>query len=252
MPLQSRLTGRKIQNPLAYISYLYSPEVKNAMLKRLAYLLSVIFHPLLIPTIMLFLLLLINPYLFNINDISEEAGRFNLLLIFLYTFFIPAVSIIVLYFLGWISSPSIPDRQERIAPYLITGMLYLWVFYNFYREQQMPTAYVSFMLGTVIALFLAFFLNLFTKISAHTVGMGGLVGMVLITLLWFSYGAFTFQVRWLGTVEMSVSTLLLIVIFLAGLVGSARLLLNSHNLNDLFGGYLVGFIAQLVAFRFLF
>ncbi len=222
------------------------------MLKKLAYIISVVFHPLLIPTIMLFLLLLINPYIFKVREIGEEASRITLLLVFLYTFFVPAISIGVLYLLGWISSPDIKDRQERIAPYLITGILYLWIFYNFYKQQQVPPPYTSFMLGATIALFIAFFINIFSKISAHAVGMGGLVAMVLISIISFSHGAFTFKLRGVGMVEMSDSSLLLIVIFLAGLVGSARLFLGAHHPRDLYGGYLVGFVSQLIAFRFLF
>ena len=59
------------------------------------------------------------------------------------------------------------------------------------------------MLGATIALFIAFFINIFSKISAHAVGMGGLVAMVLISIISFSHGAFTFKLRWVGMVEMS-------------------------------------------------
>lgn len=222
------------------------------MLKQFAWGISVIFHPLLGPTYMLILLLLINPYLFGVHSIGEQAGKYLLLLIFLYTFFVPALSILVMYFLGMVSSLDMPDKQERIGPYLITGIFYGWVFYNFLKNGQVPTAYTSFMLGTVIALFMAFFVNIFSKISAHAVGMGGLVGMVLISMLFFSYGTFRVTLPWMGVLEISVSMLLLAVVLLAGLVGSSRLILKAHEQMDLYGGYIVGFFAQVVAFRFLF
>lgn len=222
------------------------------MLRSLAWGLSVVFHPLLIPFYMLLVLLLVNPYLFGVSSVQDEGARFTLLLVFLYTFFLPSVSVLVMYFLGMVSDINMPDKDERIGPFLITGVLYMWVYYNFSQKGQLPTAYVSFMLGTVIALFLAFLLNIFSKISLHTVGMGGLIGMLIITLLWFSYGSFSVAVDGYGTVNVSMLNLLLVGIVLAGAVGTARLLLDAHEPNEVFGGYLVGFAAQVFAFVYVF
>jgi hypothetical protein len=222
------------------------------MLKSLAWGLSVVFHPLLIPSYMLFVLLLVNPYLFGVSSVQDEGARFTLLLVFLYTFFLPAVSVMVMYFLGMVSAVDMPEKEERIGPFLITGILYMWVYYNFSQKGQLPTAYVSFMLGAVIALFLAFILNIFSKISLHTVGMGGLIGMLIITLLWFSYGSFTVEINGYDAVDISMLHLLLVGIVLAGAVGTARLLLQAHEPNEVFGGYLVGFAAQVFAFIYVF
>ncbi|MEM1214310.1 MAG: hypothetical protein AAGJ82_01400 [Bacteroidota bacterium] len=217
------------------------------MLRAIAWGLSVVFHPLLVPFYMLIILLLVNPYLFGVSHWADEGARLDIIQIFLYTFFIPATAFIVMYFLGMISGLDAPEREERIGPYLITGMLYLWVYYDLAQTGRMPTAYASFMLGAVIALFLAFLLNVFSKISAHTVGMGGLVGMILITLLWFSYGSFSF-----GQGEVSMLQFLIVAIVLAGAVGTARLLLRAHEPNEIYGGYLIGFSAQIFAFVYVF
>lgn len=222
------------------------------MLRSLAWGLSVVFHPLLIPTYMLLLLLLINPYLFGVSSPQDEAAKMLLLLVFLYTFFIPAVSFVVMYFLGMIQDIQVKDKQERIGPYLITGMLYLWVYYNFSQTGQLPPAYVAFMLGAVIALFLSFLINIFSKISAHAVGMGGLVAMVVISMLWFSYGSFTLAFSGSAPVEVSMIHLLMIIIVAAGAVGTARLLLKAHEPADVFGGYFIGFVTQFFAFAFVF
>ena len=221
------------------------------MLRSLAMGLSVVFHPLLVPTYMLLLLLLINPYLFGVSSPQDEGAKVLLLLVFLYTFFIPAVSFTVMYFLGMIDDIQVKDHHQWIGPYLVTGVLYLWVYYNFSKTGQLPPAYVSFMLGAVIALFLAFIINNFSKISAHAVGMGGLVGMVIISMLWFSYGTFTLELS-SGPLEISMLHLLMAVIVAAGAVGTARLLLKAHEPSDVFGGYFIGFAAQFFAFAFVF
>jgi membrane-associated phospholipid phosphatase len=222
------------------------------MLRSLAFSLSVVFHPLLIPSYMLLLLLLINPYLFGVSSPQDEPAKLLLVLVFLYTFFIPAVSFMVMYFLGMIKDIQVNDRTERIGPYLITGMLYLWVYYNFSQNGEMPTAYVSFMLGVVIALFLAFIVNIFSKISAHAVGMGGLVGMVIISMLWFSYGSFSLQFNNGQPFEVSMLHLLMLAVIAAGAVGTGRLILKAHEPSEVYGGYLVGFATQFFAFAFTF
>lgn len=227
-------------------------EQRVSILGRLAQGISIVLHPLLVPTYMLILLLVVNPFLFGINSISERNGRLTLLMVFLYTFFVPMVSVLVMRFLGMMKSLEMADRTERIGPFLVTGVLYLWIFYNFWNSPIIPTAYTAFMLGVVIALFAAFFVNLFSKISLHAVGMGGLVAMVAITMLLFSGSSFTLALGGWGTYSVSVTLLFIVVVFLAGLVGTCRLFLRAHEPLDLYGGYLVGFTAQLLAVRFFF
>lgn len=217
------------------------------MLRATAWIFSVIFHPLLVPLYMLIILLLVNPYLFGVSHLLDEGAQLVLLEVFLYTFFIPATAFTVMYFLGMIGRLDVPEREDRIGPYLVTGMLYLWVYYNFAQTGRMPPAYVSFMLGAVIALFISFFLNIFSKISAHAVGMGGLIGMLVITTLWFSYGSFLF-----GENEIEMLQLLIGAIVIAGAVGTARLLLKAHEPSEIYGGYLVGFASQIFAFAYVF
>ncbi len=220
------------------------------MVQLTAKLVSLIFHPLLILTYMLVLLLLINPYLFGIHNIGQQFSKVLILQIFLFTFFIPAFAIFMLRTLGLVKSPDLRERTDRIGPYIITGILYLWLNQNVLANSQVPSAFSIFMLGATIGLFVAFFINIFSRISAHTVGMGALVGMIAIAMLRYSYGTFTLP---LGSmeVEVTVLALFLIVLFFAGLVGTARLLLQKYAPADLFGGYFVGFLAQIVAFQIL-
>lgn len=222
------------------------------MLVIIARIISFLFHPLLMLTYMLVLLLMINPYLFGVSSISDKTSQVLLLRIFLTTFFIPGVSVSMLRMLGLIQSLEMKDKNERIGPYIITGVFYLWIFYNFLHNSLIPTAYTTFVLGAVIALFLSFFINIFTKISAHAVGVGGMVGMVLITALLFSYDTFTLQLPWLGYFEANMNLVLILVILMAGMVGTSRLLLDAHHPRDLYGGYAVGFLSQLIALRFMF
>ena len=84
------------------------------MLRYLAYFFSIIFHPLLVLTYMLIILLLVNPYMFGVNSIASSTPL--ILMIFLSTFFIPVVAVVMMKFLGLISSFEMRDRHERIGP----------------------------------------------------------------------------------------------------------------------------------------
>lgn len=215
------------------------------MLRVAAHIISVVFHPLLMLTYMLVLLLLINPYLFGVHNIKGNAPL--ILFVFLSTFMIPAFAVFMMKQLDFISSIQMHDRMERTGPYIITGIFYLWMFRNVLDNPNIPTAFTVFVLGSTIGLFLAFFINIFSKISAHAVGMGGLMAMVVISMFLYSYDDFVINLNSFGIVKCSMNTLLMASIVLAGIVGTSRLLLKAHEPKDLYGGYLVGFSAQLIA-----
>jgi len=220
------------------------------MLRFLAHVFSVVFHPLLIVTYMLIILLLVNPYMFGVNGLT--GGKQLILLIFLSTFIIPAFAVFMMKALGMIDSLQMKTKSERIGPYIVTGILYMWLFQNILNNPEIPSAYKVFVLGATIGLFVAFFFNLFTKISMHALGMGGLLGMIIITSLLFSYGSFVFSIGPFGMMEMSMNALLMLVIILCGIVGTSRLLLNAHNLQDLYSGFIIGLGAQFLALRIMF
>ncbi len=213
---------------------------------------SLIFHPLLMITYMLVILLWVNPYLFGVHDLTEASSRILILQVFLSSFFIPGMAVAMLRFTGLVKSIELPDKQDRIGPYIISGIFYLWLFRNLLTNTLIPNIYTSFVLGATIALFVAFFINIFSKISAHATGMGGLVAMIYITLSTFpEYASFSIPLFNGQILEITLSALLITVIVIAGLVGVSRLILDAHEPSDLYGGYLVGFIAQFIALKFV-
>lgn len=221
-------------------------------MQALAKIISVLFHPLLILTYMLVLFLLVNPYVFGIHSIQEPFGMQLILRVFLSSFFIPLVAVLMLRFTGLLQSLEMPERQERIIPYIVTGIFYLWLFRNLVDNTTIPRLFSSFALGTTIALFLAFFINLFSKISAHAVGMGGIIGMIVLLMSYFpDYNVV--QLPWGGgdVLEISTTIVLMLALLLAGVVGSSRLSLKAHEPLDLYGGYFVGFVGQMIALRFI-
>lgn len=198
---------------------------------------------------MLLLLMWINPYMFGVNHLFERS---ELIILMLPTsVIIPIICILLMKPLGFINSYQLSTREERIVPYITTAILYCWLFINIYNQALFPRAYAIFFLGGLLALFLTFFINNFSKISAHSVGAGGLVGMMALTYAFFSYDYVPLYLPGIFEGEISVGILLLVSIVLAGAIGTARLLLEAHTRQDIYGGYIVGLSTQLIAFQLI-
>lgn len=221
------------------------------MPRSFATLLSVLFHPLLIATYMMLALLLLNPYLFGVNNMLDRLPLVGIL--FFTTFVMPLFMTLMLKQLDFVSSWTLETREDRIATYIVTGFFYvsMTVFFLYYYP-DIPNAYSSFLLGVTIALFASFILNLFIPVSTHAVGMGGLLAMILLTLFQFNYGTMRFNLGDQGILFIHPILLLLVVCFFTGLVGTARMQLRQYNTQELLGSYLLGILAQIIALRIVF
>lgn len=213
-----------------------------AMHPLLARLISFLGHPLLVLTYALLLFIAVNPYAFGARSLSDTRAVLLLASVFSTTFLIPGFGVALMKPLGLIRSLEMRDKQERIGPYIITGVFYLWLFKNLVSGGQAPMLYTECVLGAAIGLFFAFFINIFTKISAHATGMGGLVAMT-----WLAARAWTGAPLSLGTLDLSLNAALALVAAAAGLVGTARLALGAHTPADLWRGYAAGALAVLLA-----
>ena len=214
-------------------------------MRALAHLLSALTHPLLGATYILVLLLGVNPYLFGVNTLAEKAPL--IALVFGSSFIIPGLVILMMVGLEMLPSLAMPERTDRTIPLIAVGTLYLGLFAFCRKAPEVPVAYTALVLGCVVGLFAAFFVNLFSKISLHAVGMGGLVAAVLVVMELFAYDTLALALPGVGTVRLSLVVVLAAVILLAGLVGTARLGLRAHELTDVLGGYAVGFVAMAAA-----
>ena len=221
------------------------------MIKLFAKTISLLFHPLMVLTYILLVLILVDPYSFGANGVDSFNSRVLILRVFLSTFFIPMMAILMLYFLGMVRSLRLEDALDRTGPYIITGIFYLWLSRNFWDSTITPTIFTCFMLAATIALFLAFIINIFSKISIHAVGMGAIISMLLLTMLLSDYQVFNIDLPFLGTYQISLILVLLIGIVVAGLVGTARLYLQKHEQNDIYGGYLVGLLSPFIALQIM-
>lgn len=207
------------------------------MNRIVAHFFSIIGHPVFVLTYVLLLMLSISPYAFAVGNMFEQRSVLLLFAVFVSTVLLPVVGIGMMKSLGMVQTWQLSDKQERIGPFILSGVFYLWLFKNLLSGAQTPILYTAFVLGATISLFVCFFLNIFTKISVHAAGMGGFVSMLI--LLPFSWNEATEMVPFMG-VYLSWPVLIALAVLLAGAVGTARLALQAHTPTELYRGYVVG------------
>jgi len=218
--------------------------------RGIAHLLSILFHPLFMIMYVLILFIVINPYLFPYRNGREFGAIF--LIVFFTSVVIPGIAILLLYGTGLIESFNFKDKSDRIGPLIITSVAYLWLFLNIRTHSAIPGLFSSFVLGAIIAIFLSFFINNFSKISLHAVGLGGLF-LALLNLI-LTYGRSDTTVQLTQSLSFTIHNVLTIAIvsILIGAVLTSRLYLKAHTIQDIYGGFLVGVISQVIALRFFF
>ncbi|WP_139314913.1 PAP2 family protein [Saccharicrinis aurantiacus] len=200
----------------------------NSILIKLAKIISTLFHPLLMPTLGLLVIFSLNSH---ITYIPFEYRKYITLVIFVSTFVLPLSIMPLFYQLGVIKSIQMEKPKERIIP-LITTSFFFALGYLFLTRFQLPSFIASFYSGTLTAVVCALLITLFWKISIHMVGVGGVVGALLAISL--KYGVNTL-------------VMLTFCVFVAGLIGTARLKLNAHNPKQVYAGFALGLFSLLVA-----
>lgn len=145
-----------------------------------------------------------------------------------------------------IDSIEMPNKTDRIGPLIVTSVSYLWLYLNIRTHNAIPISYANFVLGALIAVFLAFFINNFSKISLHGVGIGGLIAASFFLMVRHGSALVDFQI-FNYSVSIDSIFLLAIITVLSGLVLGSRVFLGAHRMIDITGGVLAGIVGQLIA-----
>lgn len=194
-----------------------------------AKIISVLLNPLLMPTIGLFLIFNTNTYLSYAVPI--ELKKYTLILVLLLTFIIPFLFILLLRNRGVITSLEMHQPKERIFPYLITILAFVFTLYILTKTPIIPIIF-NFIIGATYATFIAFIINFKWKISAHAVGIGGLLGALLCIAI---------------KLNADVSLFVVFSLLAFGLLASARLTLKAHTPLQLYVGFFLGIGTQFIA-----
>jgi hypothetical protein len=186
-----------------------------------ARVISVIFHPLLMPVYGM-AIIFSAPTLYGYIPFAVKKV---LLLIVLVNNVLLPLSILP-FFLYWniISTWTISDRRERIIPLILTTILYSLSTFIIFRL-PVPAFLKSYILAASSLSLLVTIINFWWKISLHSVGAGALIAIVLI----LSFKMYT-PLLWY----------LIPAIIAGGLLLTSRLQLNLHNPLQVSFGLLIG------------
>lgn len=195
---------------------------------RVARIISLLFHPLIVPT--LGFLLLFNSQAYFAVMLNSTIKMAIYAIVVFNTLIIPALLALYLKRTGTIASLEMETPEERKLPYLFTACLYV-VTYYLLRKVNLPPLLYLFLLGATLALIVTILINLKWKISAHMVGWGGLTGAVI---------GLAFRL------DLDFRIVISLIVFISGLVGFARLRLKAHTPAQVYSGYLLGVACQLV------
>ena len=218
-------------------------------MKLAAHIISLVFHPLILVLLLVNVSYSLDYFSYYIND-QNSIGVLQIMN-FVLLVLLPLVGVLVLYGLNMISSFKMSEREDRIAPLIITMTFYIWYFINVFNNAVFPNSLKFIALGITLTVALAFFINNFSKISLHTTGAGSFV--VGFALLLFSIKKPFFHLSLWVFAELQVSAIFafILTIIIAGIIGSSRLYLKAHTTHEVYGGYLAGMIAQLLAFKII-
>jgi hypothetical protein len=199
-----------------------------------AHFISIIFQPLLIPSYIFLGVLIFLPYALNMT--GDLAWRF-MSMVFMTTFLIPLMGILLLKFTRNITNLNMEDRKERVFPFLFNAIFYGATTYLFWEKFRFPNLVTSILLSITISIVLLTLITIWWKISAHAIAIAGATGIYLALLIQSEPSDFYYAVA--------------ACFLFCGMVGSARLKLAAHDSRQVWFGFLIGFFVNFITILIL-
>lgn len=198
------------------------------MEKTLAKIFSYLFHPLIMTSLGMLIILISDT---SLSVLQPEVKRVSFIATMLFTSVFPASMIIILYITKMIDNAELQDRKERNLPMALALIMYLFTFFIMRSIPQLSEGHLVFLLCPTTALFVALLFNRFMKPSIHMVGIGMLLGIVLVLII--IYGA-------------SIQGIFVIMVLTGGILGTSRLVLGLHTPGEVLTGFMIGFLLTLL------
>lgn len=197
------------------------------MLQKIARIISILFHPILMPT--LGLLILFNSHSILIYT-YPSVKRAIYIITFFGTSILPLSFIPFFLYSKFVNNLFMKERKERVVPFLITTILYFFTYFLIWKF-PLSDFVKQFLLACAVNVGIATLISLKWKISIHMIGVGGIVGLLVSLVIYENANVLMF---------------LVIALFIAGLLGSARLVGDSHSPLQVYTGFLSGFFITVL------
>lgn len=205
------------------------------MIRKLALLLSVVFQPLLMPSLVFGLLF------FGVPQATSLPEAFKVRIFYLIvtaTLLIPMILMLGLRWSGYVKSLHFEEKGDRRIPFLLVTLFYVLITYFLKEKTEFDPILWQGMgvITTAVALLTA--VTYFWKMSAHLTGIGGVLAVTGILGFYFP--------------SMTVAYFLVAFLVLGGVVASSRLYLDAHRPAEVYVGLLVGFVTCWIGFSWIY
>ena len=200
--------------------------VADRTLIRTARVISAIFTPFSIP-FLAFLILFLFSYL-RIMPIQYKLIVLGV--VYCFTILMPTLTIFLFRKINGVSPEDLGERKRRFMPFLLTITSYVFCLVMMHRL-NIPWYMTGIILAALIMMVICIVVNLKWKLSEHMAGVGAIVGGLVSFSALFGYN----PVWWLC-----------LFILIAGVLGTARIILQHHTLGEVLVGFAVGLICSLL------
>ena len=167
--------------------------------------------------------------LFTFSYLSLLPAEYKLLVLTLVYFFTILAPTFLIHFYrktqGW-TRLELGQKRRRLVPYAISIICYglcLWALNSMHIYHFVSSIVFAALLVQIICATI----NIWWKISTHTAAIGGVAGALFVFAEIFSFN----PVWWLCG-----------VLLLAGVLGTARMILRQHSLPQVVTGFAIGFV----------
>ena len=186
---------------------------------------STILHPIVVPTIGVMLYFLIIP-----NNLRSNHKLTILGLIFVVTYLIPLVILIIFKKINIIKSYKTESIKERKLPVAIMITLF-YLLGNTLNKTSSLTDLSLLFYATSFGLFIIYLLfNFNIKASIHLLSLGISIGFFMVLS---------------SIYNQNFAILIIVLILLSGVLASARLHLEAHTNKEIYIGFFIGVLSNL-------
>ena len=196
-----------------------------------ARIVSMVFTPFYLPFVGMMAL-----FVFSYLGLMPWAYKLQLLmLVYLFTILLPTI-LIHLYrrYHGW-TLIELGHRERRMVPYVISILCYFFCIYVM-DMLHIPHFMQTILIAALLIQIICALINVWWKISTHTAAIGGVAGALFVFGELFGFN----PVWWLC-----------LVLILAGILGTSRMILRQHSLLQVVAGFLVGLTCSVIGLIYL-
>ena len=200
--------------------------IADKTMLRVARITSIVFTPFSIP-FLAFLVLFLFSYL-RIMPILYKGIVLGI--VYCFTILTPTITIFLFRKINGFARQELSERKKRYVPILLTIISYVFCLLMM-RKLNIPWYMTGIIFVSLVISIICILVNLKWKLSEHMAGMGGIIGGLVSFSALFSYN----PVVWLC-----------LFILIAGILGSARIVLGHHTLGEVLSRFVVGLVCSFL------